>query len=118
MEEIWKPVVGYEGLYEVSNLGRVKAVKTIERFLKTTGVHDQYVQTCLYKKCKMVNFYLHRLVALHFIPNPENKKTVNHIDCNKNNNEVSNLEWVSQKENNQSYQAFKRRQKLSTQMVA
>lgn len=113
MEEIWKPVVGYEGLYEVSSFGRVKSLKK-NRIKNTEGVYNDYVQVGLSKKSKVLNIRLHRIVALAFIPNPENKKTVNHIDCNKINNHVSNLEWVSQKENNQSYQAFKRNKKLST----
>lgn len=110
LNEIWKDVKGYEGLYVVSNLGRVKS---IERYVKGrgNGLHkagggfmklfnrSKYIGVTLCKCNKAIQFYLHRIVADAFIPNPEGNKEVNHIDGNKHNNKVSNLEWVSHSEN-------------------
>ena len=96
-EEIWKDVVGYEGLYQVSNLGRIKNNKGKIKayFLKREG----YLSTHLYKNGKETPVYAHRVVAEAFIPNPENLPQVNHKDLNKKNNNVDNLEWCSRKEN-------------------
>ena len=100
--EIWKPVVGYEGLYEVSNLGRVKS---LPRKDSKGGIKSQretiwgYLLCQLWKDGKGKNHSVHRLVAEAFIPNPEVKQTVNHIDCNKHNNRADNLEWATQSEN-------------------
>lgn len=100
MNEIWKDIEGYEGLYQVSNLGRVKRVKT-GRILK--GCKDRYgygyLLVSLYKNGSQSTKRIHRLVAQAFIPNPENKPEVNHIDENKTNNMISNLEWSTSKEN-------------------
>lgn len=93
--EILKPVVGYEGLYEVSNFGKVKCLED------DTEV-DYYVhQGSGYIRCSIKGKYyrVHRLVAQAFIPNPDNLPEVDHIDGNKNNNKVSNLRWVSHKKN-------------------
>ena len=98
-EEIWKDIVGYEGLYRVSNLGRVKNTIT-HNFLKNYLHKSGYVRINIKKLQKNNNCRLHRLIARAFIPNPENKKTVNHIDGNKQNNSIENLEWLTQKENN------------------
>lgn len=107
-EEIWKDIEGYEGRYQVSNLGRVKSIKhydsrghlRAERVLKPTNDWDGYLRVNLYKNRVQVNKTIHRLVAEAFIPNPENKPTVNHIDENKTNNNVNNLEWATMKEQN------------------
>ena len=97
MIEEWKDIKGYEGLYQVSNLGTVKS-KT-GRIRKTTFTNSGYELVVLYNNCKSKGFTIHRLVAESFIPNPENKPQVNHIDEDKTNNMVSNLEWVTAKEN-------------------
>lgn len=99
MNEIWKDIDGYEGLYQVSNLGRVKRVNT-GRVLK--GVKDRkgYLIVNLCKNGSQSTKKIHRLVAQAFISNPESKPQVNHIDENKTNNMVSNLEWMTSTENN------------------
>ena len=94
--EIWKDVVGYEGLYEVSNLGRIRRG---ERIKKPHIDHGGYLTVQLSKHSKMKCLKVHRIVALAFIQNPENKRTVNHIDGNKQNNCVENLEWATHSEN-------------------
>lgn len=103
-QEIWKDIKGYEGLYQISNLGRVKSlprngtIKT-KRIIKYELDKYGYPQVILNNK-KHKCFRVHRLVAEAFILNPQNKSTVNHIDGNKTNNKVSNLEWNTVKENN------------------
>ena len=94
--EQWRAVEGYPG-YEVSNLGRVRKNGKLTSSHRT---RKGYWQTNLYKRRKQTLHYIHRLVAIAFIPNPENKPTVNHIDGDKNNNRVSNLEWATYLENN------------------
>lgn len=107
MQEIWKDIKDYEGLYQISNLGRVKSLPKIrkanhdyiskEKYLKFGG--KRYNIVVLYKNKKAKTFTVHKLVALHFIDNPENKSCVNHKDGNKLNNNVHNLEWCSISEN-------------------
>lgn len=99
MIEEWKDIKGYEGLYQVSNLGRVKRVKT-GRILKPLKHTNGYSMVNLSKNNIVSTKKIHRLVAQAFKPNPENKAEVNHIDENKTNNMISNLEWVTRKENN------------------
>jgi len=97
--EIWKDVVGYESLYQVSNLGRVKSLyQKKEKILKKCFTIDFYHRVNLCNKGKNKNFRVHRLVAEAFIPNINQKETVNHIDGNKQNNNVNNLEWATRKE--------------------
>ncbi len=109
--EIWKDVVGYEGLYQVSNLGRVKSLDRVIirkdgrkdrikgrmlKFYNNKGyLHVDICKNGAYKKCKV-----HRLVAETFIDNPMSLSFVNHIDENKSNNTVENLEWCTQSYNN------------------
>ena len=95
--EIWKPVPGYEGRYEVSSLGRFKTLVRNSRGITilTPYLKDGYLYICFSDK----KYRTHRLVAAAFTPNPDNKPDVNHIDGNKTNNTASNLEWVTPKEN-------------------
>lgn len=98
MEEIWKDIKGYEGLYKVSNLGRVKNIK-FNRFIKPFSAGIGYLQVDLSRGNNRRKVLVHRLVAEAFIPNPENKLEVNHIDEDKTNNKVDNLEWCTRTEN-------------------
>lgn len=98
MEEIWKDVPGYEGLYQVSNMGRLKSFKQYSggQILKLTNRKGEYIRVVLQgigKPRKSIS--LHRLVAENFIPNPNGLPEVNHIDGNRQNNLVCNLEWCS-----------------------
>ena len=99
-KEYWKPVVGYEGLYEVSNWGRVKSLKFgKEKILKPQKDKDGYLCVTLYKNNNQCQFKVHRLVAEAFIDNSDNLPCVNHKDECKTNNIVSNLEWCDRKYN-------------------
>lgn len=102
--EIWKPIKGYEGLYEISNYGRVKSlartwvtghnsiVRSKDESILAPKKDRGYLRVGLLKNGKRKLFSIHRLVAEHFIPNPLNKPEVNHRDGNKENNHFSNLE--------------------------
>lgn len=101
MEKIWKPVVGYEDYFSISSEGDVYSHRT-DRILKQTIHKNGYYLLSTYlngRKSKSVCFRVHRLVAQAFIPNPENKPHVNHLDGNKLNNAVDNLEWCTPQEN-------------------
>ena len=97
MEEIWKDVKGYEGLYQVSSLGKIKSLYNKQNM--KPYIHNGYSRITLHKngQCKMN--MVHRLVAQAFIDNPLNKPCVNHIDFNRSNNNVENLEWCTYSEN-------------------
>ena len=97
MKEEWRDIKGYEGKYKVSNLGRVYSF--YKRECLEPGEVKGYLQVSLYKNGKRNIFNVHRLVALHFIPNSNNYKEVNHKDENKQNNRVDNLEWCDRKYN-------------------
>ena len=98
MEEIWKDIEGYEGLYQVSNLGRVRSLRR-NIILRQSIERNGYERILLYKNKGYKHFLIHRLVATAFIPNPNNLPQVNHKDENKLNNCVDNLEWCTQEYN-------------------
>lgn len=97
-EQVWKDIIGYEGLYQISNFGNVINVKT-KKPLKGKKDKKGYLCVVLYSNGKRKEHKRHRLVALNFIPNPFNKPEVNHKDGDKANNYVDNLEWATTKEN-------------------
>lgn len=97
--EQWKVVEGTYGALEVSDLGRVKSNLRDGRILKTQKDSKGYHRLRMTIRRQRYSFKLHRIVAQAFVPNPENKPQVNHIDGNKDNNAASNLEWVSNIEN-------------------
>lgn len=98
-EEIWKPIEGYEGRYEISNLGRVKSFYREETILKPTTSFNGYYRLSIRINKTRKTIKVHRLVAKAFIPNPNNYPQVNHIDGNKKNNNLNNLEWCNSKMN-------------------
>ena len=98
MKEIWKPVPGYEGYYEVSNLGRVKSLRS-NRLRVLSPNSRKYLGLQLYKDGKANSVHVHRLVAEVFCERLEGKDVVDHINSNKNDNRAENLRWVTQKEN-------------------
>ena len=101
--EIWKDVVGYEGYYQVSNLGRVKSLNyrgsKKEKILATNLERTGYVRTHLCKEGQHKTIRIHRLVAEAFLPNPDNKNCIDHINTNRADNRVENLRWVTHEEN-------------------
>jgi hypothetical protein len=114
MEEVWKDIEGYEGLYQVSNLGKVKSIdRYIKQYngynysiriyrgkiLKSNIGNRGYLKVVLHKQRKAKTYNVHRLVAETFILNPNNYSQVNHKDENKLNNCVDNLEWCTSKYN-------------------
>ena len=98
MMEEWRAVPGYEGLYEVSNIGNVRNVRR-NTLLRLTKTNNGYIRVGLCKNGIKTGFQVHRLVAQAFIPNPNNLPQVNHLDENKTNNNVDNLEWCTAKYN-------------------
>lgn len=115
MEEVWKDVAGYEGIYQISNMGRVYSLPRKEKQRcqyggyierpwggKLIKPHDNgngYLYVTLRKNGVRKNFYIHRLVATAFVDNPNGDDYVNHIDYNIRNNMHTNLEWCTQREN-------------------
>lgn len=100
MEESWKTIKEMK-TYEVSNYGRVrKKLLSGYRYLKPFKDKDNYLRVCLCENNHRIYRNIHRLVAIEFITNSNNKPTVNHIDGNKHNNHIDNLEWATIKEQN------------------
>lgn len=106
MEEIWKDIKGYEGLYQVSNLGNIKSLSRkrgnqfdYQEIIMKQGDYRGYKNVILQKDGKVKCFIVHRLVAEAFVPNPRNLPFVNHKDECKTNNTVDNLEWCTAKYN-------------------
>lgn len=97
--EIWKSIKGYEGHYDISSNGRVRSFKHGVNILVINWKPNGYGFISLSLNGNLKYYHIHRLVAHAFIPNPENKPQVNHKDCNKSNNNLSNLEWMTGKEN-------------------
>ena len=106
-KEIWKPILGYEGLYEVSNKGNVRGVNRIDsrgryrkgKLMPQYSDKRGYLFVFITKNSKQVRYFVHRLVALAFIPNPNNYPQVNHINECKTDNRVENLEWCTNEYN-------------------
>lgn len=115
MVEIWRDIEGYEGLYQVSNFGRVKSLnKRKGRILKPIKDHFGYLRVNLYKDFKYKIHKVHRLVAQAFIENPNNYPIINHKDEDKTNNKVENLEWCNHQYNNNYGTVIERKRKTST----
>ena len=99
MKEVWKDIEGYEGLYQISNFGKVFSFKS-NKILKPFNDKKGYLKIELRKENRRKIYFLHRLVAMCFIENKNNLPYVNHKDENKHNNRVENLEWCTCKYNN------------------
>lgn len=112
MKEFWKDIEGYEGLYQVSNLGRVKSLPKPHKFVhgyyltkekilspRVCGTQREYLSVALQRDGERKQIKIHRLVAEAFIPNPNNLTEVNHKDENKGNNKADNLEWCTRSYN-------------------
>ena len=97
--EIWKDIKGFEGLYQVSNQGRIKSIIS-NKILKQIRHHKGYIITCLTKNKIHKTYQVHRLVGAAFVPNPNKYPHINHKDENPTNNSAENLEWCTQKYNN------------------
>ena len=109
-QEEWKDVIGFEGHYQISPMGNVRSIaRTIKGgrgeirlsggIMRPTNNGNGYLIARFRMSGVQINKYVHRLVALHYVPNPDNKPNVNHLDCNRMNNEATNLEWCTQQEN-------------------
>jgi len=99
MREEWKNIEGFENLYQISNLGRFKSFKNNKEKILRPADAMGYEIIRLFKDKKIYTLKTHRLVAYHFIDNPENKPEVNHKNGNKKDNTIFNLEWMTRSEN-------------------
>lgn len=128
--EIWKDIIGFEGLYQVSNFGRIKSlprqVKTKGGSLRTVGGRilscghqskTEHQIITLSKSGRIYSFPLHRIVALAFIPNPQNLPIINHIDEDPTNNRADNLEWCTHRYNINYRGALSRRTQSRTKLI-
>ena len=113
--EEWRPIAGYEGIYEVSNMGRIKSLDRVisqtnrygtqtdhvykGKILKESVGNNGYLHIDLHKDGKTKRVLIHRLVASHFLEKQDGADVINHLDCNKENNSVPNLEWCTQSHN-------------------
>ena len=111
IEKIWKPIIGYENLYKINNYGEVLSLRS-NKILKpnNNGIGYFIIQLC--KNGKRKNYLIHRLVAEHFLDNPNNLPEVNHKDEDISNNFVDNLEWCKHKYN-MNYKQLQKRQQIS-----
>lgn len=98
MEE-WRDIPGYEGWYQVSNLGRVRSMRRISPSIMSPSTYNGYHRVNLSNGGKYTTIHIHRLVAMVFLPNPYNYPQVNHLDGNRQNNNINNLEWCSRSQN-------------------
>lgn len=114
MKEYWKPIIGYENLYKISNLGNILSLRK-NRILKHHMITGGYFVVQLSKKGKSRNWLVHRLVAEAFIDNPNKLPEINHKDENKANNAVSNLEWCTH-EYNMNYNNLGKRAKIKKEL--
>lgn len=115
--EEWKNIVGYEGLYMVSNLGRIKSLnyhnEHREEIMKPNVWNGGYLKIGLYKNGKFKRYFVHRIVAEAFIPNTENKPYIDHINTLRSDNRVENLRWCTRQENmNNPLTLVKHKQKM------
>ena len=108
-QEIWRPVVGYEGVYEVSNKGRIKSLERIvntknrkihkRESIRNLKIHDGYYYITLAKNSKRETLAVHRIVAMAFLDKPNGKNHIDHINTNRLDNRVENLKWCTRLEN-------------------
>lgn len=115
MSEEWRDIIGYEGLYQVSSYGNTRSLERLEttkdgrKRIRPAQTISQYLHYKGYKRVTLCKdgirkaYLVHRLVAEAFIPNPDNKPQINHIDEDKTNNAITNLEWVTNDENLRAY---------------
>lgn len=110
--EIWKDISGFEGLYRISNLGNVYSLKTNKLLKNCIGTHGYYMVYLCGESGKTIAKQVHRLIAQEFIPNPNNKPCIDHLNAIRTDNSIENLKWCTVRENNNN-PIFKNRVRLS-----